>query len=85
MTGEGKTERAPPEAAAAAEPAATAPAEPRGQRHPRRGRAPRTRAVVATADAAPGAPHPRRRGEQAEVLARGQRARAEERARIAAI
>ena len=87
MTREAETETTPPEAAAAAAPAATAPAEPTPPAEARAAaEAPQTRAVAPTAEAAPVAPASVAPGaSQAELQAAAERARAEERHRIATI
>ena len=87
MTREAETETTPPEAAAAAAPAATAPAEPTPPAEARAAAdAPQTRAVAPTAEPAPAAPSSVAPGaSQAEVQAAAERARAEERHRIATI
>ena len=87
MTREAETETTPPEAAAAAAPAATAPAEPTPPAEARAAaEAPQTRAVAPTAEPAPAAPSPAAPApSQAEVQAAAERARAEERHRIATI
>ena len=85
MTREAETETTPPEAAAAAAPAATPPAEPTPPAEARAAAdAPQTRAVAPTAEprrSPAAAPAP----SQAEVQAAAERARAEERHRIATI
>ena len=87
MTREAETETTPPEAAAAAAPAATAPAEPTPPAEARAAAdAPQTRAVAPTAEPAPAAPSSvAPAASQAEVQAAAERARAEERHRIATI
>ena len=87
MTREAETETAPPEAAAAATPAPTAPAEPTPPVEARAAAdAPRTRAAAPMAEATPVAPASVAPGaSQAEVQAAAERARAEERHRIATI
>ena len=83
MTREAETETTPPEAAAAAAPALTSPTEPTAPSEARAAtEAPQTRAVAPTADTAPA---PAAAPGQAELQAAAERARAEERHRIATI
>ena len=85
MTREAETETTPPEAAAAAAPAATAPAEPAPAPEARAAAEPaQTRAVAPTAEPAV-APAAIPATSQADVAAAAERARAEERHRIATI
>ena len=85
MTREAETETTPPEAAAAAAPAATAPAEPTPAPEARAAaEAAQTRAVAPAAEPAAAPARPRRRARPTSHAA-AERARAEERHRIATI